>query len=95
MKGFNKADLEQAVRTGLVWVDNNYGTAGEVAGVVPEYRDTPFIYYYGSKVSTALVVWVLHGRTTTKGTSLAAKDGNLHNVRIENLQEVVLYQNPL
>lgn len=101
MKGFNKADLEQAVRydenspTGLVWVNNSYGTAGEVAGVVPEYRDTPFIYYYGGKVYTALVVWVLHGRILTKGKSLAAKDGNLHNVRIENLQEVVLYQNPL
>lgn len=101
MKGFNKTDLEKAVRydenspTGLVWVDNTYGLQGEVAGVVPDYRDTPFIYFYGGKVSTALVIWVLHGRTLTKDKALSPWDGNVKNVRIENLKEVVLYQNPL
>lgn len=101
MKGFNKKDLEEAVRydenspTGLVWVNNAYGPQGTVAGVVPEYRDTPFIYYYGEKISTALVVWVLHGRALAKDKALSPRDGNVKNVRIENLKEVVLYQKPL
>lgn len=81
--------------TCLRWKTNEYGTSGSVAGYAPSSRANPHIFIYGSKVATALIVWVLHGRTLSRYHALSPVDGNLQNCRINNIQEVVLYQYPM
>ena len=87
---------DEAYATCLRWKEGNeYGCSGKVGYVPVSRKDTPYIFIYGARVAVALIIWVLHGRSITEGKALSPKDGNLHNVRIGNLQEVVLYQNPL
>ena len=80
--------------TCMRWRDGNeYGATG-VAGTHDKFGN-PFLFIYGQRVSIALIVWVLHGRVLHPQKALAPRDGNLANVRIGNLHEVVLYQTPL
>lgn len=77
--------------TCLRWRDGNeYGATG-----THDKFGNPFLFIYGQRVSIALIVWVLHGRILHPQKALAPRDGNLANVRIGNLHEVVLYQTPL
>ena len=79
---------DETSSTCMRWRDGNeYGATG-VAGTHDKFGN-PFLFIYGERVS---IVWVLHGRVLHP---LAPRDGNLANVRIGNLHEVVLYQTPL
>jgi hypothetical protein len=83
---------DESSPTCLLWREGNeYGTSGVAGRLSQSNKDTPFIYIYGQRVSTALIVWVMHGLTLQKDKALAPRDGNIANVRIKNLQEVTLY----
>lgn len=83
---------DESSPTCLLWKEGNeYGTSGVAGRLSQSNKDTPFIYIYGQRVSTALIVWVMHGLTLHPQKALAPRDGNIANVRIKNLQEVTLY----
>ncbi|MGL4520546.1 MAG: hypothetical protein ACRCUJ_12985 [Phocaeicola sp.] len=86
---------DETSSTCLRWKEGNeYGGVGEV-GYKPQYIASPYLYIYSRKISIALIVWIMHGRDLGPDKALSPKDGNLRNVRIGNLQEVILYQTPL
>lgn len=87
-------DYDETSSTCLRWKDGNeYGATG--AAGKHDKLGNPFLFIYGQRVSIALIIWVMHGRVLHHQKALAPRDGNLANVRIGNLQEVVLYQTPL
>lgn len=81
--------------TCLRWKTNEYGTAGSVAGYHVDPRANPYIFIYGSRVAVVLIIWKMHGLELPKYKALAPKDGDICNCRINNIQEVVLYQYPM
>lgn len=83
---------DETSSTCLRWKDGNeYGTSGEAGRHAQSMKGTPFLFIYGLRVSIALIVWVMHGRSLHPQKALAPRDGNIANVRIGNLHEIVLY----
>lgn len=85
---------DESSPTCLRWKTNEYGTAGSVAGYHTDPKVNPYIFIYGSRVAIALIVWKLHGLELSTHKALVPKDGDVRNCRINNIQEVVLYQQP-
>lgn len=90
-------EYDETSSTCLYWKDPHMELIGKEAGHIPtNKKKTPFVYVYGRQASIAHIVWILNDMPALKdGEALSPKDDNLHNVRLDNLKKVVLYQVPL
>lgn len=61
----------------------------------PVLVTNPFIFLEGEKVAISYIVWSINNKVLHPSKALIPVDNCMMNFKIENLKEVVLYQNPL